>query len=320
MTNRATWTIGALFFFYGCASRTVEPWNMRDIHSLDAHVMNTKHWLKRHKRDNKDLQIILRKEMERYMQQDMRVHEQLETVYTRMNGALETVNKMVRVQIRMATRIRRQPRLKVFGSEPETVEPDTSNDDGEKKWGLFKRRKRKDEKDPVSVGPFSEKAASIISELESNSITIIEAQGVYLDGKEKMIELFDQNDMRLIYVRDQAQNWKFEINGLRYDRLQLDPRVLAFQERLDQALFHSQRSEYTKMVSVAAKTIEGYEREMDRFEEYVLGIELTAKKEAKRMVYTMPESEAKTYEKRYLKGLKKYRDILYDLRKLLESF
>ena len=319
MTNRATWIIGALFFFYGCAGRAVEPWNLRDIQSLDARVMNTKRWLKGHQGDNKDLQRLLRKEMERYMDQDLRVHEQLESVSTRMNGALETVNRMIGVQIRVATRVKRQPRLPVFGAEQEAAEPDTSNEDGEKKWGLFKRRKRKDEQGPVSVDPLSEKADSIRSELEKNSITIIEAQGVYLEGKEKMIELFDQNDMRLIYVRDQALSWKHEINGQRYARARLEPRIAAFQERLDQALFRSQRSAYTKRVSGAAETIDGYEREMDRFEKYVQGIERTAMKEAKRMVYTMPEGETKKYEKRYRKGLTKYKGILSDLRKVLES-
>ena len=319
MTNRATWIIGALFFFYGCAGRAVEPWNLRDIQSLDARVMNTKRWLKGHQGDNKDLQRLLRKEMERYMDQDLRVHEQLESVSTRMNGALETVNRMIGVQIRVATLIKRQPRLPVFGAEQEAAEPDTSNEDGEKKRGLFKRRKRKDEQGPVSVDPLSEKADSIRSELEKNSITIIEAQGIYLEGKEKMIELFDQNDMRLIYVRDQALSWKHEINGQRYARAQLEPRIAAFQERLDQALFRSQRSAYTKRVSGAAETIDGYEREMDRFEKYVQGIERTAKKEAKRMVYTMPDGETKKYEKIYRKGLTKYKGILSDLRKVLES-
>ena len=319
MTNRATWIIGALFFFYGCAGRAVEPWNLRDIQSLDARVMNTKHWLKGHQGDNKDLQRLLRKEMERYMDQDLRVHEQLESVSTRMNGALETVNRMIGVQIRVATLVKRQPRLPVFGAEQEAAEPDTSNENGKKKRGLFKRRKRKDEQGPVSVDPLSEKADSIRSELEKNSITIIEAQGVYLEGKEKMIELFDQNDMRLIYVRDQALSWKHEINGQRYARAQLEPRIAAFQERLDQALFRSQRSAYTKRVSGAAETIDGYEREMDRFEKYVQGIERTAKKEAKRMVYTMPDGETKKYEKGYRKGLTKYKGILSDLRKVLES-
>ena len=319
MTNRATWIIGALFFFYGCAGRAVEPWNLRDIQSLDARVMNTKRWLKGHQGDNKDLQRLLRKEMERYMDQDLRVHEQLESVSTRMNGALETVNRMIGVQIRVATLVKRQPRLPVFGAEQEAAEPDTSNEDGEKKRGLFKRRKRKDEQGPVSVDPLSEKADSIRSELEKNSITIIEAQGVYLEGKEKMIELFDQNDMRLIYVRDQALSWKHEINGQRYARARLEPRIAAFQERLGQALFRSQRSAYTKRVSGAAETIDGYEREMDRFEKYVQGIERTAKKEAKRMVYTMPDGETKKYEKIYRKGLTKYKGILSDLRKVLES-
>jgi len=319
MTNRATWIIGALFFFYGCAGRAVEPWNLRDIQSLDARVMNTKRWLKGHQGDNKDLQRLLRKEMERYMDQDLRVHEQLESVSTRMNGALETVNRMIGVQIRVATLVKRQPRLPVFGAEQEAAGPDTSNEDGEKKWGLFKRRKRKDEQGPVSVDPLSEKADSIRSELEKNSVTIIEAQGVYLESKEKMIELFDQNDMRLIYVRDQALSWKHEINGQRYARARLEPRIAAFQERLDQALFRSQRSAYTKRVSGAAETIDGYEREMDRFEKYVQGIERTAMKEAKRMVYTMPEGETKKYEKRYRKGLTKYKGILSDLRKVLES-
>ena len=58
---------------------------------------------------------------------------------------------------------------------------------------------------------------------------------------------------------------------------------------------------------------------MDRFEKYVQGIERTAKKEAKRMVYTMPDGETKKYEKIYRKGLTKYKGILSDLRKVLES-
>jgi hypothetical protein len=134
-----------------------------------------------------------------------------------------------------------------------------------------------------------------------------------------MIELFDQEDMRLVFIRDQVKKWKHQLNELRYKRAQLQPRITIFHGRMNEALFQSAESEYTQKIFNASKIIEEHEKEMDDFEKYVQGIEKTAKKEVKRRVYIIPAGESKKYEKKYRKRLMEYKNILYDLRKVLES-
>lgn len=134
-----------------------------------------------------------------------------------------------------------------------------------------------------------------------------------------MIELFDQEDMRLVFIRDQVEKWKHQLNELRYKRAQLQPRITTFHGRLNEALFQSAESAYTQKIINASKIIEEYEKEMNDFEKYVQGMERTAKKEVKRRVYIIPAGESKKYEKKYRKRLMEYKNILYDLRKVLES-
>ena len=317
--NRALTLAGALFFFYSCASRSVQPWNLRDIHSLDAHVLNTKQWLKRTKEDNKDLKKLLRKEMKKYKDKDFSVYQRLESLSARMESAIKKVNKMNAMQNKLGKLIKRNPRLIVFVPE-QTAVPDTAIDDqDEKKKGLFKRRKKKDTEYAESEEPRSEKAIEILSKLEENSISIIEAQSAYTENRGLMIELFEEEGMRLVFIRDQVGPWKFELNELKYRRAQLQPRVAAFYSRLNEAFFQSAESAYSQNFSDASEVVEEYEKDMNQFEEYVKGLEKSAKKEARKAVYIIPADKSKTYEKKYRKGYQEYKDILYDLRKLLES-
>ena len=320
--NRALTLTGALFFFYSCASRPVQPWNLRDIHSLDAHIMNTKQWLKKNKGDNKNLKKLLRKEMKGYKDKDFRIYQRLEFLSARMEAAIEKIKKKTTAQIKLTTRIKRSPKLAVFEVK-QAAEPDTAKlDKDEKKRGFFKRRKKKDKQDKEeaeSKEPRSEKAIEILSKLEENSISIIEAQSAYTENRGLMIELFEEEGMRLVFIRDQVGPWKFELNELKYRRAQLQPRVAAFYSRLNEAFFQSAESAYSQNFSDASEMVEEYEKDMNQFEEYVKGLEKSAKKEARKAVYIIPADKSKTYEKKYRKGYQEYKDILYDLRKLLES-
>ena len=336
--NRALCISGALFFSYSCASRSVQPWNLRDIHSLDAHVLNTKQWLKKYQGENKDLQKLLIKEMNRYKDEDFRIYERLEYLSVRMEAALEMIKKKTTAQAKLTTRIKRSPKLAVFevtqAADPDTAKQDKNGkkrgffkrrekkdkqDKDEKKKGFFKPRKQRNKQNPEPAGSGSDKAASIRSDLEANSINIIETQAVYLESRDLMIELFDQEDMRLVFIRDQVEKWKHQLNELRYKRAQLQPRITTFHGRLNEALFQSAESAYTQKIINASKIIEEYEKEMNDFEKYVQGMERTAKKEVKRRVYIIPAGESKKYEKKYRKRLMEYKNILYDLRKVLES-
>ena len=60
---------GALFLFIDCAGR-IKPWKFQDIYSLDVRVLDTKEWSAKVKRDMKDLDRIMTKELKYYIDKD----------------------------------------------------------------------------------------------------------------------------------------------------------------------------------------------------------------------------------------------------------
>jgi len=290
--------------FFSCSSRISSSWVLRDIHSLDANIMNTKQWLKIEKTNYKHLEKLMKNELIYYRKNDFRVYQNLDKEMESINKCLNKVKSSLSKQVKLAIKIKKRPSLGVFDN----------GHNQKKKKGLFGKKNKN-----VSTLNKSEKAVKVIQSLEKNSTLILENQSSYSLSLDRMITIFKKNKYRLVFIRGQVRQWNRQLKDLIHDRERLIPTLDNFNLILSEALFKSAESNYANNVINLSKRIERYNDEMDRFESYVYNLESIAGKQVKGLVYLIKEGEEKKYEKKYRKDLTNYQNILKEIPKMIES-
>ena len=302
---RVSIIIGTLFLCFNCSSQIPSSWLLRDVQSLDAKIMNTKQWLKTEKSNYKYLKKVMKYELIYYRKNDFRIFQDLDRDMKLINQYLDNVKSSLNKQMKLATKIKKRPGLGVF---------DGNHKQQKKKSFLSKK------KNNFSTINKSEKAVKVINSLEKNSISILENQLNYNISIESLSSIFEKKNSRLVFIREQVNQWNQQLKELIYDRERLVPAIDNFNLiLLSEALFKSAESSYTKNVIDISKRIEEYNDEMDRFESYVKNLESIAGKQVKGLVYIIKENDEKNYEKKYKKDLTNYQNILKEIPKLINS-
>ena len=301
---RVSIVVGALILFFSCSSRIPSSWVLRDIHSLDANIMNTKQWLKIEKTNYKHLEKLMKNELIYYRKNDFRVYQNLDKEMESIDKCLNKVKSSLSKQMKLAKKIKKRPSLGVFDN----------GHNQKKKKGLFGKKNKN-----VSTLNKSEKAVKVIQSLEKNSTLILENQSSYSLSLDRLVTIFKKNKYRLVFIRGQVRQWNRQLKDLIHDRERLIPTLDNFNLILSEALFKSAESNYANNVINLSKRIERYNEEMDRFESYVKNIESIAGKQVKGLVYLIKEGEEKKYEKKYRIQLDNYQNILKEIPKLIES-
>ena len=289
--------------FFSCSSRIPNSWTLRDIHSLDANIMNTKQWLKIEKSNYKYLDKLMKNELTYYRKNDFRVYQNLDKEMESINKCLNKIKSSLSKQVKLAIKIKKRPKLGVF-----------DNGQNQKKKGLFGKKNK-----GISTINKSEKAVKLIQSLEKNSIVILENQSNYSLSLDRLITIFKKKKYRLVFIRGQVEQWSRQLKDLMHDRERLIPTLDNFNLILSEALFKSAESNYANNIINLSKRIERYNDQMDRFESYVNNLESIAGKQVKGLVYLIKEGEEKKYEKKYRKDLANYQNILKEIPKLIES-
>ena len=300
---RVSIVVGALFLFFSCSSQIPNSWALRDIHSLDANIMNTKQWLKIEKSNYKYLDKLMKNELTYYRKNDFRVYQNLDKEMESINKCLNKIKSSLSKQVKLAIKIKKRPKLGVF-----------DNGQNQKKKGLFGKKNK-----GISTINKSEKAVKVIQSLEKNSIVILENQSNYSLSLDRLITIFKKKKYRLVFIRGQVEQWSRQLKDLMHDRERLIPTLDNFNLILSEALFKSAESNYANNIINLSKRIERYNDQMDRFESYVNNLESIAGKQVKGLVYLIKEGEEKKYEKKYRKDLANYQNILKEIPKLIES-
>ena len=300
---RVSIVVGAFFLFFSCSSQIPNSWALRDIHSLDANIMNTKQWLKIEKSNYKYLDKLMKNELTYYRKNDFRVYQNLDKEMESINKCLNKIKSSLSKQVKLAIKIKKRPKLGVF-----------DNGQNQKKKGLFGKKNK-----GISTINKSEKAVKVIQSLEKNSIVILENQSNYSLSLDRLITIFKKKKYRLVFIRGQVEQWSRQLKDLMHDRERLIPTLDNFNLILSEALFKSAESNYANNIINLSKRIEGYNDQMDRFESYVNNLESIAGKQVKGLVYLIKEGEEKKYEKKYRKDLANYQNILKEIPKLIES-
>ena len=273
---------GALFLFIDCAGR-IKPWKFKDIYSLDVRVLDTKEWSAKVKRDMKDLDNIMRKELKYYIDKDLRIYERLEPNYEKM---------------------------KISVSEIDSISNDV--------FSLYDKLKNTPRDSLDSV--YRDTTVSYRKIIESQSRGIQKAQREYLKSLDKLKKGFKKDRKRLVFIEDEYMPLRETLYDIKYKRDALQPDIERFNQKLNKALFDNDRSQYSREIIRLSKRLESYRVKMDKFEDFLLNIGKVAHDESGgHVILTSSKIKTLKYIIRYNKGLEEYLEILSDIQKISES-
>ena len=273
---------GALFLFIDCAGR-IKPWKFQDIYSLDVRVLDTKEWSAKVKRDMKDLDSIMRKELKYYIDKDLRIYERLEPNYEKM---------------------------KISVSEIDSISNDV--------FSLYDKLKNTPRDSLDSV--YRDTTVSYRKIIESQSRGIQKAQREYLKSLDKLKKGFKKDRKRLVFIEDEYMPLRETLYDIKYKRDALQPDIERFNQKLNKALFDNDRSQYSREIIRLSKRLESYRVKMDTFEDFLLNIGKVAHDESGgHVILTSSKIKPLKYIIRYNKGLEEYLEILSDIQKISES-
>ena len=273
---------GALFLFIDCAGR-IKPWKFQDIYSLDVRVLDTKEWSAKVKRDMKDLDNIMRKELKYYIDKDLRIYERLEPNYEKM---------------------------KISVSEIDSISNDV--------FSLYDKLKNTPRDSLDSV--YRDTTVSYRKIIESQSRGIQKAQREYLKSLDKLKKGFKKDRKRLVFIEDEYMPLRETLYDIKYKRDALQPDIERFNQKLNKALFDNDRAQYSREIIRLSKRLESYRVKMDKFEDFLLNIGKVAHDESGgHVILTSSKIKPMKYIIRYNKGLEEYLEILSDIQKISES-
>ena len=270
---------GALFLFIDCAGR-IKPWKFKDIYSLDVRVLDTKEWSAKVKRDMKDLDNIMRKELKYYIDKDLRIYERLEPNYEKM---------------------------KISVSEIDSISNDV--------FSLYDKLKNTPRDSLDSV--YRDTTVSYRKIIESQSRGIQKAQREYLKSLDKLKKGFKKDRKRLVFIEDEYMPLRETLYDIKYKRDALQPDIERFNQKLNKALFDNDRSQYSREIIRLSKRLESYRVKMDKFEDFLLNIGKVAHDESGgHVILTSSKIKPMKYIIRYNNGLEDYLEILIDIQKI----
>ena len=273
---------GALFLFIDCAGR-IKPWKFQDIYSLDVRVLDTKEWSAKVKRDMKDLDNIMRKELKYYIDKDLRIYERLEPNYEKM---------------------------KISVSEIDSISNDV--------FSLYDKLKNTPRDSLDSV--YRDTTVSYRKIIESQSRGIQKAQREYLKSLDKLKKGFKKDRKRLVFIEDEYMPLRETLYDIKYKRDALQPDIERFNQKLNKALFDNDRSQHSREIIRLSKRLESYRVKMDKFEDFLLNIGKVAHDESGgHVILTSSKIKPMKYIIRYNNGLEEYLEILSDIQKISES-
>ena len=273
---------GALFLFIDCAGR-IKPWKFQDIYSLDVRVLDTKEWSAKVKRDMKDLDNIMRKELKYYIDKDLRIYERLEPNYEKM---------------------------KISVSEIDSISNDV--------FSLYDKLKNTPRDSLDSV--YRDTTVSYRKIIESQSRGIQKAQREYLKSLDKLKKGFKKDRKRLVFIEDEYMPLRETLYDIKYKRDALQPDIERFNQKLNKALFDNDRSQYSREIIRLSKRLESYRVKMDKFEDFLFNIGKVAHDESGgHVILTSSKIKPMKYIIRYNNELEEYLEILSDIQKISES-
>ena len=201
---------GALFLFIDCAGR-VKPWKFPDIYSLDVRILDTKEWSTKVKREMKDLDTIMRRQLKYYIEKDLRIYDRLEPNYEIMKMAVSTIDSISNEVFASYNTLKTTPDDSLDSTQPDTT-------------------------------------ASYRKIIENHSREIQKAQRKYSKGLEKLKKGFKKDQKKLLFIEDEYLPLQKMLYDIKYKRDALQPEINYFNKKLNRALFDNDGSSYSREI------------------------------------------------------------------------
>lgn len=272
----------ALFLFWDCSGR-LKPWNLRDIHALDVQLLNTNTWSKSVSENMADLDIIMKKELRYYLDNDLRIYERLDPHYESMKTSISEVDSIAK--------------------ELETIL-------------LSIKKDRPSGLDSIAT----DTSVTYRKLINKKSVGLQKGKLEYQNSLEELKKGFKKARKKLIYINDVTFPLKKTLYNIKYQRSAHQKYINHFNQALNYALFTEPGSLYSNNIINISKKIESYRVTMDKYESFLSMLDMVAKKEVGGSVILLKKkSEPFLFNDQYQKGLEQYLDILEDIKKISES-
>ena len=268
--------------FLNCAGKRKSS-KFDDVYSLDVRILEIKEWLDITKKEFQDLDKIVKPKLKYYIKKDFQVYQKLDPHYEIISTSINIIDSL-------------------------TMEIDVLVD-----------QMGNSTSDSLDTVP-DDTTESYRDMIESKRKNIKKTQGKFYKSIEKLKKGFKFDKKILIFVLEESKPLKEKLYEIKYKRATLSSDIAMLNKKLDEALFDNPNSSYSKRIIKISQTLESYMIKLDKYENFLMNIDLAARKEAGGYVILIPEeSDPMNYMIRYEKGMEEYLEILTKIKRISQS-
>ncbi|MFL2982859.1 MAG: hypothetical protein ACJZ12_00535 [Candidatus Neomarinimicrobiota bacterium] len=281
---RALVIAGTLFFFIDCAgSVKSDPWVFDDAQALAVRILDAEQWLEKSKRDFTDIKKIINRKLKRYLNTDIKIHNELEINLMIIKRSVTEADSITKIIRDLHAQLR-----------------DTSIDSLDSQ--------------------ISDSSLSYRESFKSHSEQFDISKKTYLKSIKKIKNAFRRDRKKMIFIEDEYAHYKNTLLELRYKRQALAPRLEQFNSALHSAFFDDNRSPKAKKIRLFSKQIEQYSIRMNRYEKFLSNIDKIALEEVNGQVILISrKSKPFKFKTRYKNGRDDYKSILKKMKFFFET-
>ena len=273
-----------LFLFSGCSGVKSKPTLLKDIYSVDTIILENREWKKFTKREHKDLEKIMKSELNFYMDEDFEIYELLDNSYIKLKYSFNSIDSLTKEMIKV---VKEMKKSKI-----------TDLDQFSLKEELTFRTILKKESDSIKKHRLK-----------------------YEQNKTNLKTIFKKIDKNLIFIADEVEPMKDVLPNLKFKRNEIKEDIDTYLGLINNIVLKDQKSEHSEYIIKSSKKIEKWINQLDSFEKFLQNIIVIARKESGGFVVLRKgDSKSMKYVKRYKKGIENYNLNVEKIHKLVKSF
>ena len=256
----------------------------KDIYSVDAVIFQNREWKKFIVREHKDLEKIMKNQLEYFLVNDFEIYENLDNSFNKLKLSVLNADSLTKEMIKIVKMMKKKKIIDL--------------DEVSSKTDLTYRAMIKRESD-----------------------IFLKTQVIYDKNKSQLKSIFKKLDQKLIFIKEEVLPIEKKLSDLKYKREEIKIDMDKYMDTLNKILFDSSKSEYSSFILESSKKIEQWRKQLDSFEKFLENINAIARKEAGGFVVLRgKDDEPMKYIKRYNKGVEEYILNIERIHKLVKLF
>ena len=273
--------IGGTLFFQSNYAENYSNIKFIDEYSLSIRILEIKDWQLKINREINDLDKIMKKEFDFYMNDNVRIYKKLKSNYNKMNNSFTMIDSITQIFL---------PLYNDFNESVSDSLESIPNDTTVSYKRLFK---------------------SYFKEYRKY-------QKKYYRSLRKLKKAFKKDKKKLVFIADFYDSYRNIYFDLKFKRENLNPNIDIFYRKLNQAVFHDVGSSDSKKIKYISVKLEQYISELDKYEKFLLNIDKVSYKEKNSHVVLLAKKESMMFMNRFEKGTKEYLKSLKAIRKMID--